>query len=372
MTVAFPATLAQVPIQAIQTTVVAVPVEHRIVSVVRDTDQVINVLVEVETREGVTGVAYVAAFTRHTAAAICAMIAELDQVIRGQNAVDVGARWDQMWRACTLTGHVGISAFALSAIDMALWDLQGKLLGVPLHRLLGTRRHSVPAYGSNGCWLSDDPARVADEAVACADQGFSMVKVRFGRPDPERDLATLDVVRRAVGDHMGLIVDVNQGWTREQARRYGLRLADYAPTWLEEPLSAGDLDGLTDLRHTLPVPITAGENAYMPHGIRVLVERQAVSVVMPDVQRVGGVTGWLRASALAELWHVPMTSHLFPEISIHLLAASHTAGPLEWVTWAAPLLEEPLEVRGGAVEVPDRPGLGIRFDPDAVRRYRLD
>lgn len=372
MTLALPATLAQIPIRAVRTTVVAVPVEQRIVSSVRDTDQVINVLVEVETSEGVTGLAYVAAFTFHTAAAVCALIAELEEVIRGQNAVDIGARWDQMWRACTLTGHGGISAFALSAIDIALWDLQGKLLGAPLHRLIGTRRHSLPVYGSNGCWLGDDPARVADEAVACADQGYAAVKVRCGRSDPERDLATLDAVRRAVGEHMGLIVDVNQGWTREQARRYGHRLADYTPIWLEEPLSTEDLEGLAELRHTLPVPITAGENAYMPEGIRALVERRAVSVVMPDLQRVGGVTGWLRASALAELWHLPITSHLFPEMSVHLLAACHTAGPLEWVTWAAPLLEEPLEVSGGTVEVPNRPGLGISFDPDAVRRYRLD
>ncbi len=359
-------------IAEIRGTIVAVPVRHRIVSAVREADRVINVLVEVLTDEGESGVSYVAGFTRPMAAAIRALLEHLAEPLRGLDAGAIGTAWDRMWAASTLGGHAGLTVFALSAIDTALWDLQGKVLGAPLHRLLGTRRTTLDAYASDACWLRDDPAQVAAEAAAFVEAGFTAVKLRFGRRDPEDDLAALAAVREAVGDRVRLMVDVNQGWGREGARRHGARLAAWGVEWLEEPLPAEDVEGLAALRRDLPVAITAGENAYMLPGVRALLEAGAVSTLMPDLQRIGGVTGWIRAAALAEAWQTPITAHLFPEISVHLLAASRTVGPLEWVSWAEPLLEEPLAVRDGAVAVPDRPGLGIAFDPAAVRRFRVD
>lgn len=358
-------------VHAIHGTIVSIPVRHRIVSSVRDTDRVINVLVEVETTEGVSGLAYVAGFTRHKAAAILAMLEDLAEVVVGCDATATGLIWDRMWAACRLAGFGGLATFALSAIDTALWDIQGKLLGAPLHRLLGTRRREVPAYASDGCWLHDDPAHVAAEAAAFAGDGFGAVKIRFGRRDPATDLVTLEAVRREVGEQIKVMVDVNQGWSRAQAHRYGPRLAEFDVEWLEEPLAAGDIEGLAELRRELPVPITAGENVYLPEGVADLLNARAVSVVMPDLQRVGGITGWIRANALAETASIPITSHLFPEVSIHLLAASRIAGPLEWVTWLVPVLAEPLTITNGTVTVPDRPGLGIAFDPAAVQQYRL-
>ncbi|HEY8599140.1 MAG TPA: mandelate racemase/muconate lactonizing enzyme family protein [Thermomicrobiales bacterium] len=355
----------------ITTTVVSVPARYPIRSAVRVADRVINVLVEVQTDEGPSGIAYVAGFTPGKATAVVAMVGELAEGLRGADATRVGAAWDRMWTLTTLSGHNGIAMFALSAIDIALWDLQGKLLGVPLHRLLGTRRTTLPAYASDGCWLHDDPAAVAAEAAGFADQGFDTIKLRFGRRNPEDDIATLAETRRVVGERVGLMVDVNQGWGRERARAYGRRLTDWNVTWLEEPLAAEDVAGLAALRGELATPITAGENAYGLDGLRTLLDLGAVATLMPDIQRIGGVTGWIAASALAEAYRVPITSHLFPEVSVHLLAASRFPGPLEFVTWAVPLLEEPLTVTDGCVTVPDRPGLGIAFDREAVARYRL-
>ena len=350
-------------IRDILTTVVSVPVRYPIRSAVRQADRVINVLVEVRTDEGPSGVAYVAGFTPQKAAAVVAMVADLADVLRGGDATQVGAAWDRMWAAATLSGHNGIAMFALSAIDTALWDLQGKLLAAPLHRLLGTRRTTVAAYASDGCWLHDDPATVAAEAADFAAGGFRAVKIRLGRRDPGGDLATIAAVRRAVGDTVEVMTDVNQGWGRERARALGRRLTAWDVAWLEEPLAA--------LKGELATPITAGENAYGADGIRALLEAGAVSTIMPDLQRIGGVTGWIAVNALAEAWRVPITSHLFPEVSAHLLAASRLIGPLEFVTWAAPLLEEPLVARDGAVAVPERPGLGIAFDRAAVEHYRV-
>jgi L-alanine-DL-glutamate epimerase-like enolase superfamily enzyme len=358
-------------IRDIQTTVVSVPVRYPIRSAVRAADQVINVLVEVQTDEGASGVAYVAGFTLQKAAAVVAMVADLAAGLRGADATQIGAAWDRMWSLSTLSGHTGIAMFALSAIDTALWDLQGKLLGAPLHRLLGTRRTSVVAYASDGCWLHDDPAKVAAEAADFAAAGFRSVKMRLGRRDPTVDLAAVEAVRRAVGNGIGVMTDVNQGWGREQARAFGRRLAAWDVAWLEEPLAAEDVAGLAALKGELATPITAGENAYGTDGVRALLETGAVSTIMPDLQRIGGVTGWITVNALAEAWRVPITSHLFPEVSVHLLASSRLAGPLEFVTWSAPLLEEPLSVRDGVVAVPEKPGLGIAFDRAAVERYRV-
>jgi mandelate racemase len=360
-----------VRIRAIETTVIAVPARYPIRSAVRVADRVINVLVEIRTNEGLSGVAYVAGFTPQKAAATVAMIADLAEVLHGQDATQLGALWDRMWTASTLSGHTGIAMFALSAIDMALWDLQGKSLDAPLHRLLGTRRTTLPAYASDGCWLHDAPETVAAEAGGFVEAGFRTIKLRFGRPDPLADLATLAATRRAVGPSIELYVDVNQGWGRERARLYGARLTEWAVGWLEEPLAAEDVAGLAGLRGALATPITAGENAYGLDGVRALLDAGAVGTLMPDLQRIGGITGWIAANALAEAARVPITSHLFPEVSVHLLAASRFVGPLEYVTGATPLLEEPLLVRDGTVTVPDRPGLGIAFDPAAVAHYRL-
>ena len=361
-----------VRIRAIETIVVSVPARYPIRSAVRVADRVINVLVEVQTDAGPSGVAYVAGFTPQKAAATVAMIADLAEGLRGQDATQIGALWDRMWVACTLSGHTGIAMFALSAIDIALWDLQGKLLGAPVHRLLGTRRTTLPAYASDGCWLHDAPETVAAEAVGFVEAGFRTVKIRFGRPDSERDLATLAAVRKEVGPAIEIYVDVNQGWGRERACRYGARLTEWAVGWLEEPLAAEDVAGLAAVRGALATPITAGENAYGLDGLRALLDVGAVGTLMPDIQRIGGITGWIAASALCEAARVPITSHLFPEVSVHLLAASRLPGPLEFVTWAAPLLAEPLATREGTITVPERPGLGFAFEPAAVAHYRLD
>lgn len=358
-------------IARIDKTVVAVPLRVPIASFVRQTDRIINVLVEVHTDEEVSGISYVAGFTAHKAAAVCALLDDLADAIHGQDPRWLGAIWQRMWAASTLVGHAGVSVFAISAIDIALWDLHGKLLGAPVHRLLGTHRTRIEAYASDGCWLHD-PRTVASEAAQFAEAGFRAIKVRVGRREMGADEAVLDAVRQAVGDSTRVIVDANQAWSRIDALNLGRRLLRYTPEWLEEPLAAEDVEGLADLHRALPVPIVAGENAYLPDGIRALVDAGAVSMVMADLQRIGGITGWVRAHSLAEARHIPITSHLFPEVSVHVLASSGAAGPLEWVSWMTPVLEEPLSVdREGTVEVPMRPGLGLRFDHQAVRRYQI-
>lgn len=357
-------------ITAVRHTPVALPLQRRIVSSVRCTDTVLNLIVEIDTEEGVTGVSYVAGFTRHKLIATAALVEELGEVVVGHDATAVGPVYERMRSALTLVGSSGISAFALSAIDIAMWDLQGKLRDLPVHRLLGSRRDTLTAYASDGCWLENARTVVAQAASFAAD-GFKAIKIRLGRQDRDQDLKVLDAVRKEVGT-VSLILDVNQGWSRTEAHEYGKRLEQGQVDWLEEPIAADDLDGLALLSRDLAIPLAAGENSYMPEGIRALLDRRAVSVVNPDLQRVGGITGWLRASAIAKDSAVPVAAHLFPEMSVHVMAAAELVGPLEWVGWMAPLLREPLAVEGGRVKVPNTPGLGMTFDVAAVRKHRLD
>lgn len=359
-------------IRAVRSTIVSVPVVHRILSSVRDTGSVINVLVELITDHDLTGVSYVAGFTLAKARATCCLLEELGEAITGMPSDDIGAVWDRMWSVLTLAGHAGLPVFALSAIDVALWDLRAKSRDLPLHRLLGTHHERLAAYASDGCWLSEDQTSVVDQAVSFVDRGFGMLKLRFGRRDPQDDLAVLRAVRRAVGEAIELLVDVNQGWTTERAHGVGPSLSEERVHWLEEPIAAENVAGLAVLRRDLLVPLAAGENAYMPEGIATLTDADAVSVVMPDLQRVGGVSGWLRARAIADAAGVLLSPHLFPEVNAHLLATCPDPGPLEWVSWAEPLLAEPLCVRDGMAVVPDRPGLGLSFDRSAVLGMRLE
>lgn len=348
---------------------VSVPAPYRIVSSVRDTAEQLFVLLDVTTDEGLVGRAYVSAFSRRRGRAIRELLDELGEAVLGMDAVDTDAAWSRMWESSRLIGHSGLSAFAISAFDVALWDLKATAAGVPLCALLGSRRARLPAYASDGCWLEDSRS-VAAQAERFVAEGFAAVKMRFGRSDPNDDLRALDAVRRAVGDGVDVLVDVNQGWDRERARTYGTRLPELGVRWFEEPLPTEDVSGLAELRRTLPLDIVAGENAYMPAGAMELLGPPAIDVLMPDIQRIGGVTGWVRTRVLAHERAIPLASHLFPEVSVHLLAAE-SSGALEWVSWLSPLLEEPIEIQGGYALVPDRPGIGLRFDEAAVRVHEV-
>lgn len=350
---------------------VEVPCRFPIVSAIRRADTIVNVLVTLHTDDGALGSAYVAGFTRAQARAIHFMVDELTPHIRGLPITETTKAWQEMNRASQLLGRGGAGTAAMSALDIAMWDAKALRLGAPLHELLGTARRQIPAYASDGCWLSQDPKKVASEAGEFVDEGFGAIKVRLGRARLEHDLEVLDMVRSSVGPEVELLVDANQAWTLDVAKRAGRQLESRGITWLEEPLSVDDVLGLSELRQCLTLQIVAGESVHLPSGIEALIRHRAVSVLMPDIQRIGGITGWIRASAVAETAGLQISAHLFPEISIHLLAASLTGGPLEYVSWMEPFVKDPLTIEDGLALVPDRPGLGLEFDWSRLKQYVL-
>ena len=315
-------------------------------------------LVEVETEEGVTGRAHAFCYLSLAVPTMRGTVSRAGDILAGAK-VEPEAIAATLATRFALVGTAGTVGMALSALDVALWDALAVAAGVPLARLLGAEHPEIPAYNSNGLSLTD-PAALGDEAAALRAEGFDAVKIRLGRAAADADLRAIRVVRDAIGPDAPLMADLNQALD-------GAGLA-----WIEEPVAHDDYAGCARLAAALATPVQIGENFCGPHAMQAALAARACDMVMPDLMRIGGVTGWRRAAALAATAGLPLSSHLYPEVSVHLLAATPTAHWLEYVDWAEPFLAEPLRVRGGIASVPDRPGTGVAWDEAAVARLALD
>ena len=327
------------------------------------------VLVDVETEEGITGHAWLFCYVAAAAGAISGLLAEVERVVKGERIAPVDL-WAALSKRFTLIGVQGIVRMAMAGFDVACWDALAIAAGQPLATLLGGAPRKIRAYNSNGLGLMplDKLAREAEELL---EGGFKAVKLRLGYATLGEDIAAVRAVRARLPAGIDLMVDYNQALTLAQALARGRALDDEGVYWIEEPVRHDDYAAAATLVRELRTPIQIGENFSQPHAMETALAARACDYVMPDLERIGGVTGWQRAAALAHAHGVEMSSHLFPEVSAHLLAVTPTAHWLEYVDWAAPILEEPLAVADGAVQVPDRPGNGLRWDADAVARYRM-
>ena len=326
------------------------------------------VLVDLETSEGVTGRAYLFAFHGFLLKPLVSTLEGLAEMLRG-DAVAPAAIDLKLRTRLTLFGTHGTVGLALSGIDMAAWDAIAQAQGVPLVKLLGGEIRPVRAYNSCGLWIKD-PALLADEAQQLlAEGGFGAVKLRIGRDDFKQDLAAVRNVRKRIGDDVPLMTDFNQRLTVNEAIRRGRALDDEGLYWIEEPVRQDDYAGCARIAHEVRTPIQIGENLPNTFEMQKAIEAKAAEFYMPDVQRIGGVTGWLRAAALAQAHGLDMSSHLFPEYSAHLLAVTPTCHWLEYMDWANAILAEPFAIRDGHAMIPDRPGVGIAWNEEAVKKF---
>jgi mandelate racemase len=275
-------------------------------------------------------------------------------------------------RSLHFVGYQGLSMIAVSGLDMAAWDALAKAAEMPLCMLLGGSVGPVRAYNSNGLWLKA-PEAVAAEAVELRDEGgFTGLKLRLGRALLADDLATVAAVRKSVGDEMQLMVDFNQGLDLAEALARCHAIDGLSLAWIEEPIVYDNLDGFARLAAQLKTPIQIGENFYGPRDLYTALQKKACDLVMPDFMRIGGVTGWLRAAAIAGVAGVPISTHLYPEIAAHVMRVTETAHWLEWQDWADPVLQRPYEIRDGMLHIPDVPGVGLEWDEDAVTAHQVE
>ena len=327
-------------------------------------------LVDVETEQGITGRSYVFAYRRSGARAIAGVLQEAAGLIDGA-AVAPLAIAALLERRFALIGVTGIVRMALSALDMALWDALAVAAGWPLARLLGGAPRPLRAYNSCGLGLMG-PAAVADEAERLLEGGFRAVKLRLGYPTLAEDLAVTRAVRRRLPDSVQVMVDYNQALDVVDALERGRVLQFEGIAWLEEPIRHDDYRGNAEIAGALDLPVQIGENFDGPKAMQQALDAQACDLVMPDLGRIGGVSGWMQAAGVAAARGIPMSSHLMPEASAQVLAATPTCHWLEYVDWADVLLKQPLRVADGCVVMADGPGTGLDWDDEAVARHRLE
>jgi mandelate racemase len=323
------------------------------------------ILIDLHTEEGIVGRSYLEPYTIRTMKYLVPALHDFGELLKGRK-VSPTELYAAARRSLTFVGYQGLSMIAVSGLDMAAWDALAKAAAMPLCVLLGGSVGPVKAYNSNGLWLKE-PAAVAAEAPELRDEGgFTGLKLRMGRDRLRDDIAAVEAVRKSVGDDMHLMVDFNQGLHRGEALERCHAIDDLGLAWIEEPIAYDDIEGYAGLARQLKTPIQIGENFYGPRDLQTALAREACDFVMPDFMRIGGVTGWLRAAAIAGTAGVPMSTHLYPEVAAHVMRVTETAHWLEWQEWADPVLQAPYEIRDGMLHIPDRPGLGLEWDEDAV------
>ena len=364
-------TFEKLTLRSVRVRAVSVPLRRPVVSKVGLFDRWPVLLIDIETEEGIVGRSYLEPYLRQSARYLIAMIEDLAAARKGKPIRPVDD-FQAGLKSLNLVGYEGLSQIAVSGLDMAAWDALAKAANMPLAIFLGGSLGSVPAYNSNGLWLTD-VATLADEAAALVAEGaFKGLKLRLGRDRLEDDLAAIAAVRRAAGADIKLMVDFNQGLSLGDALHRCRALDNQGLYWMEEPIAYTNLAGYAQLARELKTPLQLGENFYGPRALFQALAMQAGDYAMPDLMRIGGVTGWLRAAAIAGAAGVEMSSHLYPEFSAHLLRITETAHWLEWQDWADPILAEPFAVANGRVTIPNRPGAGIAWNEDAVARYSYD
>jgi mandelate racemase len=329
------------------------------------------ILIDLYTEEGVIGRSYLEPYVPKSMRYLIPALHDLGEMLKGRRLAPIEF-YEAARKSLHFVGYEGMSIIAVAGIDMAAWDALARAAGVPLCVLLGGNIGAVPAYNSNGLWLRA-PAEVASEAIALREEGgFNGLKLRLGRERVADDLATIEAVRDAVGSEMSLMVDFNQGLQFGEALERCHAIDHLGLAWIEEPIVYDNLEGYARLTADLKTPVQIGENFYGPRALYTALQMKACDYVMPDFMRIGGVTGWQRAAAIAEAAGIPISTHLYPEVAAHVMRVSETAHWLEWQDWANPILQQPYAVKDGKLHIPDVPGVGLEWDEKAVKAHLAD
>ncbi|WP_099157006.1 mandelate racemase/muconate lactonizing enzyme family protein [Virgibacillus ndiopensis] len=351
--------------------IVSVPINFSVISSVRKSNKIYFVLLDVYTDDNINGLSYIQGFNFHGSSAIISCLKMLKESVIGEDPCNTNKVWYKMWDDIRLFGHQGLATFALSMIDIALWDIKAKALEVPVYQLLGGKqRDNLVAYASDALWLVS-PIEAAKQASQLIDQGFTAIKMRLGRSSQNEDIEAVKEVRNAVGEQVEIIADVNQGWNREQVINVATKISQYHISWLEEPVATDNMEDYNYLIKVLGIPIAMGENLYGVKPFHRFFEKCPKPIYTPDLQRIGGLTGWTKLFPLFECNNMPFSLHLFPEFSSQIFASINYSKKLEWMSWASPLFEKQIRCEHGIVKVNDAPGFGLSWDENFIAKHEV-
>jgi L-talarate/galactarate dehydratase len=331
------------------------------------------VTLDVQTDEGIDGIG-VTTFGGALTAALKHAVEQLAQIIIGEDPLRIEAVGQKLRNAASGSGPGGLFTLAFSAIDMALWDIKGKAFGQPLALLLGGLRERVPAYASGALLRGYSLDQVVKSAGVLVEKGYRQMKTQLALPGdttPAREAERARLIREAIGPDIDLMCDINQRWSVNQAIDIGHRVEETHFYWLEDVTVHDDYAGLARVADALATPLAGGECLYGITPFRHMLEARSVDIVMIDLFRVGGIGNWMKVAGMAEAFNVPVVSHLIPEIHVHLVSAAPNGLTVEYIPWSFRLFEEVPVPVNGALAVPPRPGLGLAFDRDAIKRYSV-
>lgn len=325
-------------------------------------------IVDIETDDGMIGTGYLAPINDGLRTLDMCLHEMLRPLLIGADPRQIEQLWQKMWLSTFSHGRMGITVMAMSAIDIALWDLAGKAAGQPLWRLWGGRPDPVPTYGS-GCFRGLGHDGMIEKAERFVAQGFDAIKMQVAHLfTHDQDVTNTRDMRTALGPDIKIMIDVNQGWTKDQAIAFGEQIADQDIYWLEEPVMADDFDGYHQIADAISTPLAGGENNFTTHDFKPFFQAGKVAFLQPDIMR-GGYTELRRIAKHAEASGQTINPHLFPELSVHLNAAIPNGLWLEYMGWHDHLWVEPLLPVNGTITPPDRPGHGMVFRPDLFRDH---
>jgi L-alanine-DL-glutamate epimerase-like enolase superfamily enzyme len=301
-----------------------------------------------------------------------AAVDALGALTLGEDPLRIESIVQKLRNAAVSAGPGGIFTLALSAIDIALWDIKGKALGQPVCRLIGGARDRVNTYAS-GALMRDFPLdHLVKAAPRLVERGFRQMKTQLalpGNPTPDQEIERIRLVRESIGHDIDLMCDINQRWDVRQAISIGKRVDEYRLFWLEDVTACDDFAGLARVTDALTTPVAGGEYVWGPVPMRHMMEARSVDIVMIDLVRAGGISQWVKIAGMAEAFNLPVVSHLLPEIHAHLVAGVPNGLTVEYMPWSLKLYRETPKIENGQIVVPDRPGLGLEFDPAALKRY---
>ena len=331
------------------------------------------VTLSVETDEGVTGLG-VTYFGAGLTKTLKSAVEELGELAVGEDPLRVERVAAKLKEAAGSAGPSGIFTLALSALDIALWDIRGKALGLPLWKLLGGAHERVPTYASGALMRGLPLDRLLQAGASLKERGWTAMKTQLALPGETSPGIEIDRIRRlreAIGPETLLMCDINQRWRPEEAILMGRRMEEEGVGlfWLEDPTQRDDYQGLARITAALTTPVAAGEYVYGIRPFRHICEARSVDIVMIDLVRVGGITEWLKVAGMAEAFNLPVVSHLIPEIHVHLIGAIPNGLTVEYMPWLSRLFEEVPRPQKGELAMPAAPGLGLTFDEKALARY---
>jgi len=354
-----------------KTTLVDVPLEKPIATAIHQMKSIGCVLLELETDQGLVGESYVQTLNAVRLKALHEMLLGFCHQVEGRDPHYIGAICNDIWQEMNPIGHKGFSIAALTAIDVACWDLVGKAAELPLHRVFGACRDRVKTYASGGLWLSQSIDSLVEEAGELVAAGFSAMKIRLGKATIAEDVARLRAVRDAIGADIELLADANQSLSVKHAIRLGRELEPFNLVWFEEPVVYHDHRGCAEVRQALVTPVAAGETEYTRYGMRDILAARAVDVLMPDLQRIGGLSEMRRVAAIASAHEIPISTHIFTEHSLSIAGSEAGCVSVEHMPWNQALFNEEIELCEGMIVIPERPGSGFSFDKDAIKRFSV-